>query len=138
MEIKFEVSDEMFKEVAENSLKALTPEQLTEICQQAVLEYFRKNNYEPVEKLIVDKGTYGWDYDASNFTKRIIKSCDFSNLQEIVDKCIEQLSNKYDVLLKNIIADMLVTGLTDNYAFREALRNKIREEIYTINNSNRN
>ena len=129
MELKVQVSDELFKDVAENSLRALKPEQLTEICQQAILEFFKRNNYDNVEKLIVDKGNYSWDYKASDFTHRIIESCDFSKLQEVVDKCIEELTNNYESMIKNIIADMICNGLTNNYAFQESLKHIIREEI---------
>lgn len=134
MEVKFEISDEMFKDVAENSLKALKPEQLTEICQQAILEFLKKDDYENISKLIVDKGKYGWDFKESEFTRKIIASCDFSKLQEFVDKCIEELINNYENIIKDIIADTLANGLTNNYAFNESLRHTIREEIIRMHN----
>ena len=136
IEIKFEVNDEMFKEVAENSLRALTPEQLTEICQQAVLEYFRSKGDNAIERLIVDKGNYGWDYNPSPFTKKIIESCDFSGLQEVVDKCIDKLKNNYDIVLKDILADMFVESLANNYAFNNSLKTTIRDQIRDMNNQN--
>ena len=136
MELKIEVNDEMFKDVAEKSLNALKPEQITEIMQQALLEYFRKDNYKAIEGIIVNtsRSDY-WSKEPSAFTKRIIESCDMSSLQEVVDKCIDQLKNKYNTILMRILTDMLTSSLTNNYTFQESLRNAIHAELSEINNN---
>ena len=135
MELKIEVNDEMFKDVAEKSLNTLKPEQVTEIMQQALLEYFRKDNYKAIEGILVDtsRSDY-WNKEPSAFTKKIIESCDMSSLQEVVDKCIDQLKDKYDTILIRILTDMLTTGFIDNYAFRDSLKTTIHEELVRINN----
>jgi len=135
MELKIEVNDEMFKDVAEKSLNALKPEQVTEIMQQALLEYFRKDDYKAVEGILVDaKRSDYWNKEPSEFTKKIIESCDMSSLQEVVDKCIDQLKDKYDTILMSILTDMLTSGFTNNYAFQESLKTAIRAELCRINN----
>lgn len=127
MEIKVEVSDELFKEVAENSLRVLTPEQLTDICKQAIAEYFRKDGYRAVEELLVDKGDYNWDYRATNFTKKILESCDLSKLQDVIDQAIEKLKTNYDTLLKSMLTDLMVRGLADNYTFSQGIKDALRQ-----------
>lgn len=136
MELKIEVNDEMFKDVAEKSLNALKPEQITEIMQQALLEYFRKDNYKAVESIMVNtsRSDY-WNKEPTAFTKRIIESCDMSSLQEVIDKCIDQLKDKYNTILMRILTDMLISGLTNNYAFQESLKNIIYTELSEINNN---
>ena len=135
MELKIEVNDEMFKDVAEKSLNALKPEQVTEIMQQALLEYFRKDNYKAIEGILVDSSRSDyWNKEPSEFTKKIIKSCDMSSLQEVVDKCIDQLKDKYDTILMSILTDMLTSGFTNNYAFQESLKTAIHTELVRINN----
>ena len=127
MEIKIEVSDEMFMNVAENSLNALTPEQVTDICKQALLEYFRKDNYDAINKLIIEKGKYSWDDNISIFGKQMLEKCDYSDLQEVVDKSIEMLKNNYKTLMERVVLNAIVSGLTSNCNFYDSVRFTLSE-----------
>ena len=132
MEVKIEVSNEMFAEVLDKELKALQQEELHSILVECIGEYFRQNNYNNIENLIVKKDRWGCYDGSSDFINSSIKSCDFSALQDVVDRCIYRMKNNYEYILRDIIANTFVTGLMQNCEFQHSLKTVIEDTIREI------
>ena len=134
MEVKINVDESQFKDLLENELKALKPEELHEIMLECIKGYFTQNNYENLEPLLVKtKNQYGWaERSASDFTRGIIAGCDYSKLQDVVDLCIDKLKENHDHILKEILLESIVSGLTSSYRFKDEIDSAIREELYRI------
>lgn len=130
MEIKINVDESMFKDILENELKALKPEEIHEVLVECIKNYFTQNNYENINKLLFKKSSgYGPTIISSDFTNAMIKSCDYSELQEIVNESIKILKNDYKNILNNILTDALIYGLTNSYTMNSVLRDTIQVEI---------
>ena len=133
MEIKITVDESMFKDVLDKELNALTPEEIHEVLVSCIKEYFTQNNYANIEKLITTTNNYGWggtDKTVSEFTNKLIASCDYSGLQEVVDKAVEDIKDKHEYIMKDLIRDMIVKSLTDSFAFKSSVENSIREYLW--------
>ena len=135
MEIKIEVSDEMFSEVCEKELKALSPEDVKDVIIQCIGEYFRNNNYANTEKLVVSRKNNAWSfcdtYEATEFTNRLVKALDYSALQDVLDASIETLKNKHEDLIKNILLEAMIRGISNTYGFRSVIEEAITEHLYS-------
>lgn len=119
-----------------DSLKSLPQDKIQEILLECVAEYFRKDNYKAIENLLYRKSNIHWQgVEYTEFAKKIIESTDCSGLQDVMDKCIDHIKNNYDTLLKEIISEMIVSGLTNRYAFQDTLKNTIDQKIYRIKRS---
>ena len=131
MEIKINVDESMFKNVLENELKALKPEEIHEVLVECIKNYFTQNNYENINKLLFEKNGahYGPTIISSDFTKAMIESCDYSELQEIVNESIKILKNDYKNILNNILTDALIHGLVNSYTMTSVLRDTIQIEM---------
>ena len=138
MELKIEVDDSMFKEVAENELKALKPEQLQSVILDGITKALEANNYSLVNDLLFERGIGGYSSkDFTSLAKQMIASADYSKLQGLVDRCIEEIQTNYQTILVQILTSTLVSGLTNSYEFRETLSNTIHAEVYrTLNDIN--
>lgn len=132
MEVKINVDEAMFKEILDKELSALTSEEIHEVIVHCIKEYFTKDDYANIEKLIVTQKYNSWGQEkvVSEFTTKLIASCDYSGVQDVVDKAIETLKNKYDVLLKDLIRDMIIQSLSNSGVFRTAMENSIREYMW--------
>lgn len=133
MEVKINVDEAMFKEILDKELSALTSEEIHEVIVHCIKEYFTKDDYANIEKLIVTQQYSRWNGQekvVSEFTRKLIASCDYSGVQDVVDKAIETLKNKYDVLLKDLIRDMIIQSLSNSCGFRTAMENSIREYMW--------
>ena len=132
MDVTISVDEEMFKEIVEKELAALPKEKIQEILVKAIEAYFSKNNYEMIDKLLIEKNSYKWDNPdcPTEFTKQLIQNTDCSKLQDIVDKCIEKLSNNYEKILITMLTDIFTQGLMDNYNFHSQLKRAINDELW--------
>lgn len=136
MEIKINVDENMFSEVVESELKALKPEEIKEVVLKCISEYLRSNNYEAIKELMTteSKSSYGYysNRELSLFAQKAIEECDFSELQDVVDKSISLVKENYKDLLMNCITKSLVEALTNNYAFQDGIKRSIDNYIYTM------
>ena len=132
MDVTINVDEEMFKEVLEKELVALPKEKIQEILVKAIEAYFSKNNYEMIDKLLIEKNSYKWDNPdcPTEFTKQLIENTDHSKLQDIVDKCIEKLSNNYEKILITMLTNIFTQGLVDDYNFQTQLKKIINDELW--------
>ena len=127
MDLHITVSDDMFKEVIDKELAALKPEDLHEVIVEAVKTYFAENKY-AVEHLLFGQTRTSYDCNnPSEFTKAVISSCDFSELQPEVDKSIELLKGRFDSILKSLILDSMTKSICDSYGFQQSIRNTISQ-----------
>lgn len=133
MEVKINVDESMFKDVLEGELAALSSEQVQEVLLSAIKEYFTIDNYKNLEKLLYTKESRYYSSEriiASPFTKGIIEKCDYSKLQEVVDVSIEHLKTNSDHILKDILLESIMNGLTNTYQFKNDIRHVLSEIKY--------
>lgn len=141
MEVKINVDDAKFNELFEKELDALSKEDMHNIFEECIKEYFRKNDYEVIDSLIMEKdNSYNWGNvkKPTDFTKRMVELCDMSKMQEIVDACIDKLRDDYMNLLKEVISDAILHGLMDSYNMKRSMEDAIRETIYRIHQEQNN
>ena len=141
MEVKINVDDAKFNELFEKELDALSKEDMHNIFEECIKEYFRKNDYEVIDSLIMEKdNSYNWGNvkKPTDFTKRMVELCDMSKMQEIVDVCIDKLRDDYMNLLKEVISDAILHGLMDSYNMKRSMEDAIRETIYKIHQEQNN
>ena len=136
-QIVLNVDPETFQNVVEEGIKALPKEKLQELIIEGIGEYLRSNNYENVEKLFIDKkDKYGYkDIYAKPVMEKLVADCDYSKLQDVVDAAIDSLKADYEKILTKTITGCIIDGLTDQYKFREAVREAVREVIMLNNNN---
>ena len=127
MDLHITVSDEQFKEIIDKELAALKPEEIHDVIIEAFKTYFTENKY-AVEHLLFGQTRTSYDVDKpSEFTKAVIESCDFSELQPEVDKSIELLKGRFNSILKSLILDSMTKTICDSYGFQQSIRNTISQ-----------
>ena len=134
MEIKIEVSDDMFTELAEKELKALTPEQLQEVILNGISKSLEANDYKLVNDLLFERGISYSSKDFTSLAKQMVASADYSKLQGVVDKCIEEIQTNYRNILIDILTNSLVSGLMNSYELYQRLSDSVRAEVYNTLN----
>ncbi len=131
MQIVANVDDELFNEIVTKEIENIPSEKLQEIIIDAIKGYFSANNYEKASLLVYKKESYGYRQEVpTDFAERIIRDCDYSKLQEVVDAAIEDLKTNHERLLREILMETLATGLINNYSFQTGLREAIDNELY--------
>lgn len=130
MQITVNVEDDTFKQIVEREITNIPSEKLQEIIIDAMKGYFSANNYEKANLLVYKKESYGYHQEVpTDFAERIIRDCDYSKLQEVVDAAIEDLKTNHERLLREILMETLATGLINNYSFQTGLREAITNEL---------
>ena len=157
--IQIEVDEDQFKSLIEKEITDLPKDQIQKIIIESIKSYLTgdetikieevtKNSYNttiyPVE---VNRRNYnnlnalltkrydnysGTSYQASDFLINLIKECDFSGLQEVVDNMIEDLKNNYHTILIEVLSKQLVNSIFDERNFKDSVLNII--EVYLRNN----
>ena len=130
MKIEINVDETQMKDVLEKELSELPKDVIREIITESIREYFAVDGYKNTRDLFIDENNnYGYrEKSPSGLLKELIKGCDVSKLQEVVDEGIEVLKRDNERILRDVLCDMLVGGLTNEYSFRESLRRAISEE----------
>lgn len=110
----------------QKELKALKPEELHEIFIECVREFFKKDDFKVLKELLTtqDRFNYG-RVMLSKFSESMIESCDFTALQEVVDKAIECLKNDHRYLMEGVLTNLFVKGVCGTPYFDESVRNVI-------------
>ena len=135
MQITVNVEDETFQKIVAQEINNIPSEKLQEIIIDAMKGYFSANNYEKAKLLVYTKETYGYRQEVpTDFAERLIRECDYSKLQEVVDAAIEDLKTNHERLLREILMETLATGLINNYSFQTGLREAITNELYRRSN----
>lgn len=121
IQLTVNIDEKMFDESLGKTLQEMEPEKLKDIITECIKQYFLTNN-ENIEKLLYEKrDTYygGYTLGPSDFTEKLIQNLDYSGLQEVADKCIEDLKEHYKDIIEKILLEMMVKGLTDTYSFKD-------------------
>lgn len=93
MELKINIDETQFKDVMEKELKALTPEQLTDIFKEAIKQYLLSDNAAVIKNLFIDR-SYSYGSSSSRptaLTQKIVEKIDFK--QEL-DPVIQEIKNE--------------------------------------------
>ena len=53
-------------------------------------------------------------------------------MQDVVDICIEKLKTDHMEILKQIIGDAIIEGLTNTFHIRESIESTVRNTIYNM------
>ena len=142
MQLTINVDETMFKDVLDNELKALSPEDLKNVMTECIKEYFTANDFKNLEPLIIQetKSRYNWNTqkEATLFATKLIESCDYSQLQLVVDEAIKELQKNYRSILEDILLKTLVQGFTSNYAISSQLEMSVRDIIYRVERERNN
>lgn len=139
MQVVINMDDKKFDELFGDEVGKLDPREIKDIFAECVKEYFAQNNYQNVEKLITEKGSY---YDSKPqftwFGKKLIESCDYGKLQEVVDKAMDSMIKNHDVLLKEVLFEAIARGFTNSYSMQQAFEEKILPLAIRMKNTESN
>lgn len=126
MQVTINVDETMFAEVIDKELKALSSEDLKEVIISAIGEYLRQDNYKHTEELIFKDPSYAkYNKEFTSLMDQMVKSADYSGLQDIVNKCIEEVKSNYEHLLVKAISASIIGGLINDHQFSEAVRREV-------------
>ena len=124
MKVELNVDETQIKELIDGHLSDLSEDMIKNILVECIRGYFSQNNYEQIENLFVEtKEKYGYykEKSASLFLQRLVKDCDYSKLQDVVDASINNLIEHNDTLLKDIIIEAIAEKLYSTYSFKDAV-----------------
>ena len=126
MQVVINMDDEKFDQLFGDEVGKLDPREIKDIFAECIKVYFEQNNYQNIERLITEKG----DYYSSKpkftwFGQKLIENCDYSKLQEVVDKVIDSMVNNHETLLKEMLFEVIARGFTNSYSMQEAFKMSI-------------
>ena len=121
MELKINIDETMFKDVIEKELNAFSKEELHEIIRECIAEALKTNG--SFKNLFIKPKRYSYDLDEpSQVLIEAAKSINLSSAyEEIQEMMITELKTNYTKLLQNVMLQVMVNGLCDNWAFRQNL-----------------
>ena len=128
MKVELNVDETQIKELIDGHLSDLPEDMIKNILVECIRGYFSQNNYAQIENLFIEtKEKFGYhkEKSASLFLQRLIKDCDYSKLQDVVDASINNLIEHNDTLLKDIIIDAITEKLRNTYSFQDAVRDAL-------------
>lgn len=138
MKVEINVDETQFKDILDKELQDLPKEILQNIIAESIRGYFQQDDYKNVERIFIKDSQNAYSYyhskEASDLLKSVLKDCNYSELQDVVDEAINTLKNEHYNILKNILTDMFIQGLTQDYKFRESLELAINEVLIRRNN----
>ena len=126
MQVVINMDDEKFDQLFGDEVGKLDPREIKNIFAECINAYFEQNNYQNIERLITEKG----DYYSSKpkftwFGEKLIEHCDYSKLQEVVDKVIDSMVNNHETLLKEMLFEVIARGFTNSYSMQGAFKESI-------------
>ena len=140
IQVTVNIDEKMFDESIGGALKSLKPEEMSEMLTNCIKEYLLGKNSKGennIEKIIYDEeNSYfgnGRTLKPSYFTKTMLEKLDYSALQEVVDKCINELKENHKDILEKVMLEMIVKGLKSTYNFNEILKDSIKNIICDMN-----
>ena len=123
------VEDDEYKEIVEKGIRALKPEQLQETIVSAIGDFLRANNYEIIKNIFIYKPDYR-NPEPTLFFRNILNQLDYSELQEILSKIIDELSNNYKEVLVSAMSDLLISRLSNNARLTDTISDIAQNQIY--------
>ena len=135
MQVVLNISDEQFDAVVKDQLAAISPEDMHDAMLKALNDYFA-NNPQAVERLVFPYNSYERYHEPSQLLRDMVKTCDFSGLQPMVDACIKTVTENHKNILRDILLNQMTETLMNTYSFKEQLRSAIACEVNSFNNRN--
>ena len=129
MKVEINIDETQFKELLEGHLSQLPEDTIKNIIVESIRGYFSQNNYEKIENLFIEtKNSYGYpEKVASPFLGRLVRDCDYSGLQDVLDAAIKNLVENNERILKDMFIEAIASKMTDTYGFRDSIRQALRE-----------
>lgn len=125
MQVVINMDDEKFDQLFGEEVGKLDPREIKDIFAECVKEYFTQNNYQNVERLITEKESYyGSKPKFTWFGQKLIEHCDYSKLQEVVDKAIDSMIKNHDVFSKRCYLKSLQGASPTHIQCKKPLRIK--------------
>ena len=138
MQVTINVDETMFAEVIDKELQALSSDDLKKVVLKAISEYFRQDNYKHTEELIFKNPSSAYyNKEFTPLMNQMVKSADYSGLQDIVDKCIDEVKSNYEHILIKSISAAIIDGLTNDYQFSQAVRDEVAVVLSNQKNQDR-
>lgn len=126
MKVEINIDETEFKELLDGQLSKLSDETIQNIILESIKEYFVKNDYKNVEDLFlqVDKNQYyGYTSKSANpFFEGLIRDCDYSKLQDLLDKTIDALINNHEEIIKSVFLEAISDKIANTYSFRDHIQ----------------
>ena len=135
MQVVINISDEKFDSVIKDQLSVISTDEMHDALVKAVNDYFA-NNPKEIERLIFPYSSSDRYHEPSQLLKEMVKSCDFSGLQPVVDACVQSVKTNHEGILKTIILEMISRSLVDTYGFRDQLTQTIYQVLNSMNIGN--
>lgn len=140
MKVELNVDEAQFKDVLDKEFKDLPKEVLQDAIVQSIKRYFEQNNYANVQNLFLyetTKGYNSWDTRiiSTEFLNGLLKDCDYSGLQDVVDEAIKTVKENHMSVLCSLISDIVAHGLCADYHFRNELENAIQDVLCRMKNN---
>ena len=124
MKVEINIDETQFKELLDGHLSKLSEDAIKSIIVESIREYFSQNNYENIENLFIEtKTSYGFkEKCASPFLQRLVRDCNYSKLQDVLDAAIENLKANNERILKDMFIEAIADKMTSTNVFRESIR----------------
>lgn len=132
MKVEINLDDAQFaqlSELLEGHLSNLSDDVIKDVLVNCIHEYFAQDNYKNIEKLFIDiKDVYGYrERCANQFLKRLTMDCDFSKLQDVLDKAIENLKENNEKILRDVFIDAIAEKICGTYSMQSRIRDALME-----------
>ena len=124
MKVEINIDETQFKELLDGHLSKLPEDTIKNIIVESIHEYFTHNNYEQIENLFIEtKNTYGYNEKVgSPFLNRLVRDCDYSGLQDVLDAAIKNLVENNERKLKDMFIEAITYRMGDTYSFKDSVR----------------
>lgn len=135
MEIKLNIDETQLKDVLDNQLAALTPEQPTDLIKECITEYLRQNNGEAIKALFIERDYRGSFSYGNNkpirLTEEIVKKIDFS---DVTDPIVAEMKEELHTNSRSILEGILLKALTKSLFGSTRNQNWFFEEMFALHN----
>ena len=124
MKVEINIDETQFKELLDGHLSKLPEDTIKNIIVESIHEYFTHNNYEMIENLFIEtKERYGFrEKSATPFLQKLVKDCDYSKLQDVLDAAIKNLEENNERILKDMFIEVIAYGMGNTYSFKDSVR----------------
>ena len=129
MKVEINIDETQFKELLDGHLSKLPEDTIKNIIVESIHGYFSQNNYERIENLFIEtKDHYGYkEKCASPFLQRLVRDCDYSKLQDVLDAAINNLVENNEKILKNMFIEAIAAKMHNTYSFEDSVRRVLIE-----------
>lgn len=129
MKVEINIDETQFKELLDGHLSKLSEDTIKNIIVESIHGYFSQNNYQQIENLFIEtKEQYGYkEKCASLFLQKLVRDCDYSKLQDVLDAAINNLIEHNETILKDMFIEAIADKMYNTYSFRDSVRKVLIE-----------